>query len=133
MTSVLIVEDQPELTLVIGEALAGSGFAIAGMAISETDACSLASAAQPDIAVVDVQLKSGGSGLNIGPILARRGVAVLYATSDPDEVVDSHAAGIGCLAKPYTVSQLVRSVRLVQEAAAHGTRTRPAPANFRYL
>ena len=56
MTSVLIVDDQPNFRRQLGELLRGAGLEIVGEADSIAAAEILAQAEQPDLAIVDVML-----------------------------------------------------------------------------
>lgn len=96
---VLIVEDEILIALDLEDALSEAGYVIAGIAADRQEALSLAP--QADVALVDLNLRDGPTGLGIGMDLAAKfGVRVLFLTANPSSV-GTHASGaIGCLDKP---------------------------------
>ena len=99
---VLIVEDDPFISLDVEQALTTAGYQVCGSAANETEALIIARETRPQFAVVDVNL-SPGDGRRVARELIRLyGATVLMATS---ECQGAHPlAGLGakaCLLKPY--------------------------------
>ena len=83
---VLIVEDEPDVALVIEDIALAEGFEVVGIATRATEAMELAREA--DLAIVDVRLADGLSGPKIARSLAAGfDVAVVFLTGNP-ELVD---------------------------------------------
>jgi len=84
----------------------------------------LAEARSPDFAFVDLRLRDGETGSEIAQRLAERGVAVVIATANPDEVDDlEHIQGI--VNKPYSAETIHAVLRYAAEKLA-GSDAEPA-------
>jgi len=114
---VLVVEDEGLVALEIETFLAGAGHGVVGVAADRAGALALARTERPDLALVDIRLANGESGLNLAADLTALGVPVLLVTGNcPQEL--GRAVALGCLHKPFDERQLLASVavaaRLVQ-------------------
>jgi hypothetical protein len=58
---------------------------------------------------------------------------ILYATGNISQVKLTDADGDACLAKPYRIADLIRSLELVSEIVATGTASPPYPRGFQVL
>lgn len=112
---VLIVEDEIIVATEIEHVVADMGHDPIGVAADRKSALALASNA--DIALVDLNLRDGPTGLDIGRILAQtHGATVVYLTANPTQLGDGVRGTVGVLAKPVCERDL-REV--VDFAAAH--------------
>jgi ActR/RegA family two-component response regulator len=111
-SSVLIVEDEALIGLMLEDHLAHVGFEVVGVAASEAEAFRMAGAHKPGYAVVDINLGAGGSGLNVGLELNASGVLVLYASAYCPEhwegMVETGARA--CMSKPYDAEAVPRAL-----------------------
>ncbi len=125
--SVLLVEDESLVALVVADALETAGWRLCGTAATEADALRLAAESLPDYAVVDIRLGAGTDGLKVGRALTRRGVTVLYASAyGPgyrQEMEDS--GGRACLQKPFAAEDVPLALR-----ALRGLRQGEKPARL---
>jgi DNA-binding response OmpR family regulator len=114
--SVLVVEDESLVALVVADALEHAGWRLCGTAATEADALRLAAESPPDYAVVDIRLGPGNDGLRVGRALTRRGVTVLYASAyGPgyrQEMEDS--GGRACLQKPFAAEDVPLALRALR-------------------
>jgi DNA-binding NarL/FixJ family response regulator len=102
-----------------------NGHEVIGPAANSQQAFSLALTCQPTMAFVDIDLECSGIGLFVARSLREnQGVAVVLTTGRPAAGRTSGAA-IGMVAKPYALSDLVRTVAVV-EAILSGSRPPPA-------
>ena len=83
--NLLLVEDEPLVASLLGECLESSGFEVA-VAHSAIEATKLAARFDPDIAVLDINLGQGASGVELAYILDRTfpGIALVLLTKHPD-------------------------------------------------
>ncbi len=92
----------------------------AGPASSEREALELARESLPSMAILDINLGLGGSGLNVGRELAGMGVAIMYATGNgqtfEQEMRDSGARA--WLPKPYSSPSVPRTLEVVAQLHA---------------
>ncbi|PTW90756.1 DNA-binding NarL/FixJ family response regulator [Microbacteriaceae bacterium MWH-Ta3] len=83
--NLLIVEDEPMVAALLGEALTVGGFDvhIAGNAL---EGIRQAQRCDPDVAVLDINLGHGGSGIELAHVLDRQfpGIAIIFLTKHPD-------------------------------------------------
>ena len=97
---VLIVEDEFLVALNLRQTLAGLGFETVGIAPDAETAYGLVER-RPDFALVDVNLRDGETGPQIGRTLAEEyGVAVLFLTANPAQLGQGVDGTIGVLSKP---------------------------------
>ena len=67
----------------------------------------LALASKADIALVDLNLRDGPSGIGIGKILAQtHGVTVIFMTANPSQLGDGVSGTVGVLPKPATEREI---------------------------
>lgn len=98
---VLIVEDEALVAMEIEWMLESGGNQAVGMADTHASAMAAAEEQRPDIALVDIQLAQGDSGLDVARSLKALDIPVLFATGNcPGD--RGAAVAIGCLHKPLT-------------------------------
>jgi two-component system, response regulator PdtaR len=96
---ILIVEDEMLVAVELEAILEDLGHAPVGIAADLADAEQLATA-EIDLALVDLNLRDGLTGPEIGKRLCARGVSVLFITANPRLLGDGIAGTIGVLTKP---------------------------------
>lgn len=133
MLKVLIVEDEFMIADMVEDALVNGGYAVCGIGRSVEEAVALGRLHQPDLAVIDLRLAGGGFGSDIAPQWdAPQRVGILYATGNPTYLT-SDAIGQGCLTKPYSIPDLLRSLEIVATIVAKGEAPPPYPRGFKLL
>jgi CheY-like chemotaxis protein len=121
--TILVVEDEWSLRVMIGEILAGSGYTVAEASTPE-EAVS-AARAQPgaiDLIITDVVLP-GKSGREVAEEVCalRPGARVLFMSGYTDDAIGHQgvlAPGVNFLQKPFMTEQLLHKVRDVLDAPA---------------
>lgn len=96
---ILIVEDEMLVATELEAILEDLGHVPVGIATDLADAEHL-SGQTLDLALVDLNLRDGLTGPEIGKRLSARGVTVLFITANPRELGDGVAGTIGVLTKP---------------------------------
>ncbi len=71
---------------------------------------------ETNIAFVDVNLRDGKTGPDIGAELAAAGKTVIFMTGNPEEVASGVSGALGVISKPVLDAELAE---LVSYAAAH--------------
>lgn len=98
---VLIVEDEFLVALNLKHTLSVLGFETVGIAPDLKTAYALAEQ-RPDFALVDVNLRDGATGPEIGVQLAQKyGASVLFVTANPRQLNGCAPGAVGMLSKPY--------------------------------
>ena len=106
--SILVVEDEPLIAMMLEDFIDGLGHRVAATADSVGDALGHAEAGGFDIAILDVHLRDGEPSWPVADALADRGIAFLIATGGHVEPPPPRHAAVPQLAKPFTM-EAVRS------------------------
>jgi len=109
--NVLVVEDEIFVAVVIEDVVAEMGMNPVGIAADRRSALKLAPEA--DIALVDLNLKDGPTGKEIGKTLAENGVTVLFMTANPSQLGDGVPGTVGVLPKPVMDDELKEAMDFV--------------------
>jgi len=122
---ILIVEDEALVAMAMKDYLASAGHIIVGQADDFDTAVTLAAETQPDLALVDVNLVDGDSGIEVASKLTKQRVPCLMVTSNcnPMHALDG---AVGCLQKPVSPSALLQAVAAARQKA-HGLPVGPVP------
>ena len=98
---VLIVEDEMLVAASLEATLEDHGFACVGIAPDTATALALADEERPDLALVDLNLRDGETGQEIGMRLAlEHGATVLFVTANPRRLGAGVPGTLGVLTKP---------------------------------
>jgi DNA-binding response OmpR family regulator len=128
---ILIVEDQAILGMELEFVLEQGGHDVVGVAIDAREALSLAVETRPDLAVVDLNLKDGLTGVSVAQkVSAELGVTVLFATAEPELIPEQFAGAYGVLVKPYSAPSIHAAVAYCL-ALRDGVDPGPAPSELR--
>lgn len=106
---ILIVEDEFLVAYEMQAILEDHGYHCVGVA-ADVPAAARYFDAPLDLALVDLNLRDGLTGPQIGERLSRLGVRVIFVTANPAELGKGVAGTIGVLTKPTDESALVAAV-----------------------
>ena len=107
--NILVVEDEIFVAAEIEHVIEEMGFTAIGIATDERSALSLG--AKADVALVDLNLQDGPTGMRIGHILAQtHGVTVVFMTANPSQLGDGVPGTVGVLPKPVSDRDLRAAV-----------------------
>lgn len=99
---ILVVEDEILIALGLEILLEDAGHHIVGIATTSEDALALARSGQPRVALVDVHLADGPTGIDTARALVGQGVAVFFTTANVRRIPDDFVGACGIIPKPYT-------------------------------
>jgi DNA-binding NarL/FixJ family response regulator len=109
---ILIVEDEALVAMEIESMVAMAGHEAIGQA-DDLDSTMAAIATQrPDVALVDIQLAQGCSGIDVAAALMAQGIPVVFATGNCISLDRSDIA-LGCLQKPITDRALATTLAVI--------------------
>ncbi len=97
---ILIVEDEALVAMELRFQLEDLGYEVVGTASDARSGRRLAQGGDVDLALVDIHLTDGPSGIELGRELAGLGVTVLYLTANPAMLGLGVVGTIGVLPKP---------------------------------
>lgn len=98
---ILIIEDEALVAMELRFVLEDLGYEVVGSAADARTARNLVADTEVDLALVDIHLSDGPTGVELGRGLANdNGVTVLYMTANPGMLREGVAGTIGVLPKP---------------------------------
>lgn len=96
----LVVEDEALVAMLVEDALTLHGHQVIGVVDTLAGAIELVDRERPDMALCDVKLAMGDSGISVAEALAARGIASLFLSGNCPNTSTSPLI-IGCIAKPF--------------------------------
>ena len=119
---VLIVDDEILIAMFLQDVVEDAGFEICGIAASLDEARTTSASAKPDIAIVDMNLRGSGSGLDVGRHLVETyGTAVIFITGEGDLAGRSEMGSINPVAvlqKPCLPNAIERALQSAEQRLA---------------
>ena len=98
---ILIIEDEALVAMELRFVLEDLGYDVVGSAADARTALNVAKETEVDLALVDIHLSDGPTGVELGRGLANdNGVTVLYMTANPGMLREGVSGTIGVLPKP---------------------------------
>lgn len=122
---ILIVEDEMLVALELESILHDLGYEVAGIA-ADLGAATAHFEEKIDLALVDLNLRDGMTGPQIGALLCSKGVSVLFVTANPLLLGDGIAGAIGVITKPTDASMVSSAVGYAM-AVRGGAEPKPPP------
>jgi len=122
---ILIVEDEMLVALELESILLDLGYSVAGIA-PDLGAARAHFDSALDLALVDLNLRDGLTGPQIGATLGSKGVTVLFVTANPRLLGEGIAGAIGVITKP-TDENMVRDAVAYALAVRHGRQAEAPP------
>ena len=111
--SLLVVEDDPDLSAAIVEALTDAGHLVVAAAATAEEAAVLAAHHAIDFAIVDVELAGDADGADLAHRLHERwGLKVLFVSGGSNAHLVSLPMALGFVGKPFSVAELLAAVTL---------------------
>ena len=114
---ILIIEDETLVAMELRFVLEDLDHEVVGVAADARAARNFARETEIDLALVDIHLSDGPTGVALGQELAELGVTVLYMTANPGMVRNGVSGTLGVLSKPT-------DERTVQTAVDYALRRR---------
>lgn len=121
---ILIVEDEPLVAFDTEHVLKDAGFEVVAVVDRVADALAWIAADGIDLALADVSLSDGGSGVDVARAAHAKGTPTLFVTGGCP--ADGKAFALGCLAKPYPQRDLLSAIDAV-EAVLDGRKPKRKP------
>ncbi|GGF89365.1 response regulator transcription factor [Paenibacillus abyssi] len=112
-THILVVDDEPEITELIGLYLTREGYKV-HTADNGTDAIQLAEELRPDLIILDIQLKSMNGIEVCEDLRTRSDVPIMFVSCKSDDTDIIHGLSVGgddYITKPFSPKQLVARVK----------------------
>ncbi len=109
--SILIVEDEAIIGLLLSEVMSDMGYEVCAVVASEDEAVAAAALHQPDLLIVDAGLAAGNGLSAVDRILAARFVPHVYTTGNALKVRQLRPDAV-ILEKPFHEGELAEGIEL---------------------
>ncbi|MBB4658694.1 response regulator [Parvularcula dongshanensis] len=124
-TLILLAEDNVMIGMMMQLDLQDAGYEVAGPAVTNAAALKLLAGSRPALALVDIDLKDGDSGLDLARTLKDEfDVPTLFVTGQTQE---ASGEALGVLTKPFQSETLLSSVEAALDYIRTGTQPAPQP------
>ncbi len=110
---ILVVEDERLIAMRIEDDIADAGHEVVGSAMSSGEALRLAAAIPLDLALVDIHLADGPTGIDVARTMSGRGSVVVFLTSNVKRIPADFAGAAGVLNKPVSTHGLHQALRFI--------------------
>lgn len=129
--NVLIVEDEVLLAMELSHLIEEAGCRDVGHAMSSDDALDMAARLKPDLALVDVHLQDGPTGIEVARhISIDCGVVALFMTANVRRLPDDFAGACGVIGKPYSEHGVRSALRFLDHCIRDGCAPGLPPAGL---
>lgn len=112
MKSILVVEDEAMIGMMLEDFLDSLGYRLHGLATSVGDACALARDGGFDAAVLDCNLQ-GEKVWPVAHILIESAIPFIFATGGSTDDLPTDFVGHPTLPKPYTIGAVERALERI--------------------
>lgn len=130
--NVLVVEDDVLLCCGLNAQLAQAGHHVVAIAHSLADVLACPHLDGVDIALVDVNLGEGASGVEVAAWLKMsRNIPAVFLTANPGRVPDDAPGAVGIITKPYSTTGLQKALRFVHSGLVAPPPPMPCPPSLR--
>lgn len=131
MLRILIVEDDAQLAVTLKYLIEENAYyQVIGIADDAQSAIAAAEDHDPDIVLLDLQLKRGSTGMKVAARLSDLGIPALFCTANAPNFPVTDLA-LGCLEKPVTADDVHCSLGIVEDILrGRETLRRKLPANL---
>lgn len=128
---VLIVEDEMLLAIELEHLIEEAGCHPLGCAMSSQEAVALAEQLKPDLALVDVHLSDGPTGVDVARRIADDcGGIALFMTANVKRLPDDFAGACGVIGKPYSEHGVKTALAYLAVCLTEGLAPGPIPVGL---
>ena len=123
--TLLIVEDEALVALVLSDALSDAGYHVLDLTSGHAEAMSVARASRPDLALVNIDLENGDDGVALAEQLKALGVPVVFISGQTSRARSAKTDAIASMPKPYDAEDMVLAVNYLLARLEGPTIIRP--------
>ncbi len=128
---ILIVEDEFLIAMDLELVLQELGHVIVGIASTYDEAVNLAAEHKPDLALVDIHLADGPTGIAAASQINRMGIRAVITSANIARIPENYEDAIGSIAKPYSQSGMRDAVAYLARGLLDPPPPKPAPHAIR--
>lgn len=125
---VLIVEDEALIAMELEWIVEHAGHVVIGQAADSAAAVGLATERKPDLALVDIHLLDGATGVDAARRIAGEvGALVVFTTANPKRIPDDYGLACGVIGKPYSECAMTAAIHYIAGCLRDGEARGEAP------
>ncbi|TJZ78163.1 response regulator [Paracoccus hibiscisoli] len=130
--SILIVEDEFIIAMDIEMLIEDAGHRAFGVASSLKDVLAYPVDVAPDVALVDMQLAHGSTGLEVSEAIQSRWpeTIIVFVTANPKKVPEDFAGAHGLIAKPFSSAGFIGALKYLEDGICDPPPLSPQPGSF---
>lgn len=130
--SILVVEDEFIIAMDIEMMIEDAGHQVLAVASSLQDVMALPADKAPDVALVDMQLARGSTGLQVNNAIQKQwpDTIVVFVTANPKKIPDNFDGAHGVIAKPFSSAGFVAALKYLEEGVCDPPPVSPEPGSF---
>ena len=129
---ILIVEDQILIAKQVEVIALAAGHRVVGISGTLAEACRLAMASEPDVALVDLSLNDGVTGTAVGKFVKEAcKTEVVYMTANMRRLPPDLEGALGVVEKPFTRGDLVSALGFIDAVVRNGQVPDKVPRSIR--
>lgn len=130
--SVLVVEDEILLAMDLEAMIEDSGHLVLAEASCLDEVASLPEDLDPQLALVDLHLARGSSGLDVCKLIKRRwpDALIVYVTANVSKIPTDFSGAHGFIAKPFSQAGVVSALHYLANGVFDPPPSIPRPASF---
>jgi CheY-like chemotaxis protein len=112
---ILIVEDEAILVMDLEMMIEEAGHRVVADATCLQDVVDLDAALQPHMALVDMQLSGGSTGIEVARLIQRRWseTCIVFVTANPKQIPDDFCGAHGVIPKPFSRTGMLAALTYV--------------------
>lgn len=124
---VVVVEDEVLLQMQLEMYLEEAGHVMVDFAASLSEVRRKLGSWDAELALVDVHLADGPTGVEVGRMLSKAGIAVVFMTANAKRIPDDFSGAIGVIDKPYTQDGIAAALEYLMNGVRHPPPGRTVP------
>lgn len=126
---VMIVEDEMLLAMELESEVEAAGHVVVGMASSSVQIPDILRDCAPQFAFVDIHLQDGPTGIDVGRMLAEKGIPYIFVSGNIKKLPPDFAGALGAIEKPYTMNGMANALSYI-DAVVRREEGRLPPASL---
>lgn len=134
--SILLVDDNPDLLVLVGDSLRTAGYTCIRTAATCAEARALFAAAAPELMILDINLPDGDGFTLLRQLHAKADVPALFLSArdaDADRLLGLGLGADDYLTKPFLMQELLLRVQRILQRAYRAELCRAAPPALEHI
>jgi AmiR/NasT family two-component response regulator len=128
---VLIIEDEALIAMDLEQVLLELGHTVVGIATTKAEAIGMALSEKPELALVDIHLDDGPTGIEAATLIASMGVRIVFTSANMARVPENYRDSLGAIGKPYSENGMRAALYYIAKGMRDPPPDFPTPPSLR--